>query len=136
MREDLSLKGEVQVATKKALRAKSTVRTLSAAKVPVKAAVKAKNTLKAVVKKAPVKTAKKVPVVKSAEKAKSPATAPTLKHGALKAESMYTRLLREKAERHEALQRQREGGHQSNEQRMPLNHASYSKFAGPRRRAS
>jgi hypothetical protein len=53
-----------------------------------------------------------------------------------KNESVFARLLREKAERHEQFLKQNENQHHSHDQRMPHNHASYSKFAGPRRRAS
>ena len=116
------------MATKTAPKAKTAVKAVakkSVAKKPV-----AKKPVAKVHVKAPVKA--KVPVAKPVVHAKSAVS----KQAPMQRESMFARLLREKAERHEALQRQRDGGHHSNDQRMPQNHASYSKFAGPRRRAS
>jgi hypothetical protein len=98
-------------------------------KVKAKLAAKPKSAAKPKLKaKAPVKAKT---VVKAVAKKAIRQTEPPPKH-----ESVFARLLREKAERHEALQRQKESAHHANDQRMPHNHASYSKFAGPRRRAS
>ncbi len=63
--------------------------------------------------------------------------APPLKTVPPKNESVFARLLREKAERHHQFQKQNEhhqGPHDAN--RPAGHHASFAKFAGPRRRAS
>ena len=100
---------------------------------------KANVSVKAKVVAKPKVVAKSKPVVKPSAKLAShkPASKPTPHQAAPpKNESVFARLLREKAERHQAFLKQNEGQHHSHDQRMPQNHASYSKFAGPRRRAS
>lgn len=125
-----------KTATKKAPKSKIAVK----AKAPPKSSVKIKMNAKAKVKagaktKAKVQ-AKPMALVKPHIKAAASKVHGQSSAGPTPRESIFARLLREKAERHEALQKQKEHGHQANDQRMPQNHASYSKFAGPRRRAS
>ncbi len=107
-----------------------------------KAKLKVKKTLKA---KSPVKVKAKVrakpKVVAKAKPSVKPILVKTVekKHAPphqQKHESFFERLLREKAERHAQHQAQNAHGHQPHDQNMPANHARYSKFAGPRRRAS
>ena len=51
-------------------------------------------------------------------------------------ESVFARLLREKAERHAQFQKQSGQTQHPHDSQMPSNHARFSRFAGPRRRAS
>ena len=51
-------------------------------------------------------------------------------------ESVFARLLREKAERHAQFQKQSGNQQHPHDSQMPSNHARFSRFAGPRRRAS
>ena len=111
-------------------------------KIASKAAPKktAKTPVKAAAKKAAApkkKPAAKLALVKPAAKPKATAKPPAPKKFApQKKESFFERMLREKAERHAQFQKQNEHGPQGFGQKMPANHASFSKFAGPRRRAS
>lgn len=107
----------------------STTKLKLAGKSPRKTATKPKVKAKTGTKKStPAKTAKKpgkVIPLRAKQEAKKPK------------ESVFARLLREKKER----QQKQTQGNQQNQfqptyQSMPSNHAKFSKFAGPRRRAS
>lgn len=104
--------------------------------------VKAKGAKTKTMKKtAPRKTVAKKPTLKLVAKtATKPAKQKTEKRTFAKPnarESFYARLLREKAERHEKFQQQHQQDHHMHgEQRMPVNHARFGRYAGPRRRAS
>lgn len=128
------------------VKAKSVVKKATktpAKKAPVKSSARPAPKLKLVAKSVAkvVKVASKSVVKTVSKKASKPApkltvAPPRAEKLHAQKETFFERLIREKAERHANYQKQNEHQHGQQNNKGATNHAKFSKFAGPRRRAS